>query len=109
VVALIAAAEPQPDGKYAPESKRPGGGGCEHPDQGCTAQNFFSASQQVPLALAVDRRRAHRFRSAARAGQPRTSVIRPMATSASRLKAAAIEFEDRTGQVQLTFSVRCEP
>jgi len=102
MVALIAAAEPQPDGKYAPES------------------NDLAARLRTPrsglYAQIVSARNKAVWRSPSSAGAP-IDFGRPLAPGSRdfvystngheriEIESRGIEFEDRTGHVQLTFSV----
>jgi two-component system, OmpR family, sensor histidine kinase PhoQ len=102
MVALIAAAEPQPDGKYAPESTDLAAR-LRTPRSGLYAQIVSARSKAV-----------WRSPSAAGApidfGPPRAPGIRDIRNSTNgheriEIESRGIEFEDRTGRVQLTFSV----
>lgn len=102
MVALIAAAEPQPDGKYAPES------------------NDLAARLRTPrsglYAQIVSARNKAVWRSPSSAGAPidfgrplppgsRDFVYSTNGHERIEIESRGIEFEDRTGHVQLTFSV----
>jgi two-component system sensor histidine kinase PhoQ len=102
MVALIAAAEPQPDGKYAPESSDLAAR-LRTPRSGLYAQILSTHSKTV-----------WRSPSAAGAsidfGPPREPGIRDISYSTNdheriEIESRGIEFEDRTGHVELTFSV----
>jgi two-component system, OmpR family, sensor histidine kinase PhoQ len=102
MVALIAAAEPQPDGKYAPESNDLAAR-LRTPRSGLYAQIVSSKSNAV-----------WRSPSAAGAsidfGPVRVPGSRDISYSFNgheriEIESRGIEFEDRTGHVELTFSV----
>lgn len=102
MVALIAAAEPQPDGKYAP------------------ASNDLAARLRTPRSgLYAQIRSTHNktvWRSPSTAGAPidfgppREPGVRDFSYASNdheriEIESRGIEFEDRTGHVELTFSV----
>jgi two-component system, OmpR family, sensor histidine kinase PhoQ len=102
MVALIAAAEPQPDGKYAPESNDLAAR-LRTPRSGLYAQIVSGKSKAV-------------WRSPSTAGgsidfgPARKPGIRDISYASNgheriEIESRGIEFEDRTGHVQLTFSV----
>src|SRR3981081_1954466 len=102
MVALIAAAEPQPDGKYAPESADLAAR-LRTPRSGLYAQIHSTKSKSV-----------WRSPSAAGAsidfGPARAPGIRDISYASNgheriEIESRGIEFEDRTGHVELTFSV----
>jgi two-component system sensor histidine kinase PhoQ len=101
-VALIAAAEPQPDGKYAPES------------------NDLAARLRTPRSGLYAQIRSSKnkdpWRSPSTAGASidfgpmRAAGVRDISYADNgheriEIESRGIEFEDRTGHVQLTFSV----
>jgi two-component system, OmpR family, sensor histidine kinase PhoQ len=102
MVALIAAAEPQPDGKYAPES------------------NDLAARMRTPrsglYAQIVSSKNKEPWRSPSAAGSSidfgptRAPGVRDISYGDNsheriEIESRGIEFEDRTGHVELTFSV----
>jgi len=101
MVALIAAAEPQPDGKYAPDS------------------TDLAARLRTPRSGLYAQIRSGRnkvWRSPSTAGAPidfgpqRAPGVRDFSYSSNEherieIESRGIEFEDRTGHVELTFSV----
>ena len=102
MVALIAAAEPQPDGKYAPES------------------NDLAARMRTPrsglYAQIVSSKNKEPWRSPSTAGSSidfgptRAAGVRDISYGDNgheriEIESRGIEFEDRTGHVELTFSV----
>ncbi len=102
MVALIAAAEPQPDGKYAPDSSDMSAR-LRTPRSGLYAQIVSVKSKAV-------------WRSPSTAGAPIDfgPVLKPGSRGISyssngheriEIESRGIEFEDRTGHVELTFSV----
>jgi two-component system, OmpR family, sensor histidine kinase PhoQ len=102
MVALIAAAEPQPDGKYAPESTDLAAR-LRTPRSGLYAQIVSTKNKAV-------------WRSPSTAGSSidfgpaREPGIRDISYSSNgheriEIESRGIEFEDRTGHVELTFSV----
>jgi two-component system, OmpR family, sensor histidine kinase PhoQ len=102
MVALIAAAEPQPDGKYAPESNDLAAR-LRTPRSGLYAQIVSGKSKAI-------------WRSPSTAGgsidfgPARAPGIRDISYASNgheriEIESRGIEFEDRTGHVQLTFSV----
>jgi len=102
MVALIAAAEPQPDGKYAPESTDLAAR-LRQPRSGLYAQILSTKSKSV-----------WRSPSAAGAsidfGPAREPGVRDISYASNgheriEIESRGIEFEDRTGHVELTFSV----
>jgi two-component system sensor histidine kinase PhoQ len=101
-VALIAAAEPQPDGKYAPES------------------NDLAARLRTPrsglYAQIMSSKNKEPWRSPSTAGSSidfgpmRAAGVRDISYADNgheriEIESRGIEFEDRTGHVELTFSV----
>jgi two-component system sensor histidine kinase PhoQ len=102
MVALIAAAEPQPDGKYAPESADLAAR-LRTPRSGLYAQILSMKSNAVwrsPSTAGAD----------IDFGPPREPGVRDISYSANgheriEIESRGIEFEDRTGHVELTFSV----
>jgi two-component system sensor histidine kinase PhoQ len=101
-VALIAAAEPQPDGKYAPES------------------NDLAARLRTPrsglYAQIISSKNKEPWRSPSTAGSSidfgpmRAAGVRDISYADNgheriEIESRGIEFEDRTGHVELTFSV----
>src|SRR3984893_19058606 len=102
MVALIAAAEPQPDGKYAPEATDLAAR-LRTPRSGLYAQIVSARNKAV-------------WRSPSTAGapigfgHPLAPGIRDFRYSTNgderiEIESRGIEFEDRTGHLQLTFSV----
>lgn len=101
MVALIAAAEPQPDGKYAPESND-------------LAPRLRTPRSGLYAQIVSARNRVWRSPSTAGApidfGTPLRPGSRDFRYSTNgheriEIESRGIEFEDRTGHVQLTFSV----
>jgi two-component system sensor histidine kinase PhoQ len=101
VVALIAAAEPQPDGRYAPDSADLAAR-LRTPHSGLYAQivTHKNAVWRSPSAAG----------SAIDFGKPLEPGVRNFTYSTDgheriEIESRGIEFEDRTGHVELTFSV----
>src|SRR4051812_40079191 len=102
MVALIAAAEPQPDGKYAPESSDLAAR-LRTPRSGLYAQ-IVSSKNKEPW------RSPSAAGSSIDFGPMRAAGVRHISygdNGHERIEIASrgIEFEDRTGHVELTFSV----
>jgi two-component system, OmpR family, sensor histidine kinase PhoQ len=101
MVALIAAAEPQPDGKYAPETAD-------------LAARLRTPRSGLYAQIVTNRKSVWRSPSTAGASINFGPVLQPGIRNFSHssdgrerieIESRGIEFEDRTGHVELTFSV----